>query len=65
MSAAQTAWWESTLKKATETADWKSDMEQNFWSDNFIPGAEFRKNLAQEYSTLKSIFLDLGLAKLQ
>jgi putative tricarboxylic transport membrane protein len=63
MSAAHTAWWESTLKKATESAEWKTDMEQNFWSDNFIPGAEFRNSLAQEYATLKSVFVDLGLAK--
>ena len=63
MSAAQTAWWETTLKKATESTEWKTDMEQNFWSDNFIPGAEFRKSLAQEYATLKTVFVDLGLAK--
>ncbi len=63
MSAAQTAWWENTLKKATESTEWKTDMEQNFWSDNFVPGAEFRKSLAQEYATLKSVFVDLGLAK--
>ena len=65
LSAAQTAWWEDTLRKATQTADWKTDMEQNFWSDNFVPGAEFRKNLAQEYATLKAVFSDLGLAKQQ
>jgi putative tricarboxylic transport membrane protein len=63
MSAAQTAWWENTLRKATQTADWKADMEQNFWSDEFIPGDEFRKNLAQEYATTKALFVDLGLAK--
>jgi putative tricarboxylic transport membrane protein len=63
MSAAQTAWWETTLRKATQSAEWRTDMEQNFWSDNFVPGAEVRKGLAQEYATLKSIFTDLGLAK--
>jgi putative tricarboxylic transport membrane protein len=65
MSAAQTAFWEDALRKATETADWKADMEQNFWSDNFVPGAEFRKSLGQEYATIKSLFVDLGLAKAQ
>jgi putative tricarboxylic transport membrane protein len=63
MSAAQTAFWESTLRKATQTAGWKADMEQNFWSDEFIPGDEFRKSLTQEYATTKAIFVDLGLAK--
>jgi putative tricarboxylic transport membrane protein len=63
MSAVQTAWWENTLRKATQTQDWKTDMEQNFWSDNFVPGAEFRKTLPQEYATLKAVFTDFGLAK--
>ena len=63
MPTAQTAYWENTLRKATESADWKADMEQNFWSDNFVPGEEFRKSLAQEYATAKSLFTDLGLAK--
>lgn len=62
-SAVQTAWWEATLRKATQSAEWKADMEQNFWSDNFIPGAEFRKNLAQEYATTKALFIELGLAR--
>jgi putative tricarboxylic transport membrane protein len=63
MSAAQTAFWEETLRKATQTAEWKSDMEQNFWSDEFVLGEEFRKHLAQEYATTKALFVDLGLAK--
>jgi putative tricarboxylic transport membrane protein len=63
MSAAQTAFWEETLRKATQTPEWKSDMEQNFWSDEFVPGEEFRRNLAQEYATTKALFVDLGLAK--
>ena len=63
MSAAQTAFWEDTLRKATQSADWKADMEQNFWSDNFVPGEEFRKSIAQEYATVKSLFVDLSLAK--
>ena len=63
MSAAQTAFWEDTLRNATQTAEWKSDMEQNFWSDEFVLGEEFRKTLPQEYATTKALFVDLGLAK--
>jgi putative tricarboxylic transport membrane protein len=63
MSGAQTAFWEDTLRKATQTPEWKADMEQNFWSDEFVLGDEFRKNLAQEYATTKALFVDLGLAK--
>jgi putative tricarboxylic transport membrane protein len=65
MSAAQTAYWEDALRKVTETAEWKADVAQNFWSDNFVPGELFRKNLSQEYATMKSLFVDLGLARVQ
>ncbi|HEX2828399.1 MAG TPA: tripartite tricarboxylate transporter substrate binding protein [Burkholderiales bacterium] len=63
MAAAQTAFWEDTLRKATQTPEWKSDMEQNFWSDEFVVGEEFRKTLAQEYATTRALFVDLGLAR--
>jgi putative tricarboxylic transport membrane protein len=63
MSPAQTAYWEDTLRKVTETAEWKADIDRNFWSGNFVPGDEFRRNLAQEYATMKSLFVDLGLAR--
>jgi putative tricarboxylic transport membrane protein len=63
MSAAQIAFWEETLRKATQTPEWKADMEQNFWSDEFIPGEEFRKSMAQEYAETKALFVELGMAK--
>ena len=63
LSDAQTAWWQDTLRKATVSPEWKTVMEQNFWSDNFVPGTEFRKTLPAEYATVKALFTDLGLAK--
>jgi len=65
MSAAQAAYWEDALRKVTETPEWKADIEQNFWSGEFVAGEEFRRSLAQEYATMKSLFADLGLAKVQ
>lgn len=63
MSAAQIVFREDTLRKATQTPEWKADMEQNFWSDEFVLGEEFRKHPTQEYATTKSLFVDLGLAE--
>ena len=48
---------------ATQRPEWKTEMEQNFWSDEFVPGDQFRRNIAQEYATIKALFTDLGLAK--
>jgi putative tricarboxylic transport membrane protein len=59
----QSAYWEGTLRKVTETADWKADLEKNFWADDFVPGAQFRKELDKDYEAMKSVLIDIGLAK--
>lgn len=63
MSAAQTAYWESALKKVTETTEWKTDLEKNFWSDDFVTGAQFRRDLDKDSADTKAVLVDLGLAK--
>ena len=59
----QSAYWEGVLRKATETAEWKSDIEKNFWADDFVAGERFRKDLDQDYAAMKAVLVDLGLAK--
>ena len=51
------------MKKVSESAEWKSDLEKNFWADDFIAGAQFRKDLDQEYAAMKAVLVDIGLAK--
>lgn len=63
LSAAQIAYWESVLRKMAETPEWKSDLEKNYWTADFMPSAEFRKELEKDYSHTKSVLTDLGLAK--
>ena len=63
MAAAQIAYWENALRKVTETAEWKIDIEQNLWLDNFAIRDQFRGNLVQEYATMKSLLVELGLAR--
>ena len=63
MSAAQSAFWENALRKVVETPEWKQDLEKNYWSDDFVAGENFRKEMAQDYAAMKSVLVDLGLAK--
>ncbi|MCW5605115.1 MAG: tripartite tricarboxylate transporter substrate binding protein [Burkholderiales bacterium] len=63
ITAAQSAYWEGALRKATEVPEWKEDMEKNYWADDFVTGAQFGKNLVKEYADMKSVLADLGLAK--
>lgn len=63
LSAAQIAYWEGALAKAVKVPEWKEDLERNFWSDDFVTGAQFRKDLDKDYADTKSVLVDLGLAK--
>ena len=63
LSAAQTAYWESALRKVTDTPEWRADLEKNLWVDVFATGKQFRTYLDKEQANLKSVLTDLGLAK--
>jgi putative tricarboxylic transport membrane protein len=59
----QVAYWEGVLRKVTETKEWKEDLDKNYWSDDFLGSAQFRKELAKNYADMKSVLVDIGLAK--
>ena len=63
LTAAQAAYWEGVLKKATQAPEWKADIEKNFWSDDFVTGEQFRKDLDKDYADMRAVLVDLGLAK--
>ena len=51
LTPAQVAYWESALRKVTETAEWKADLEKNYWTDDFVTGAQLKKSIEHEYLT--------------
>ena len=63
ITAAQVAYWEGVLKKASQSAEWKTELERNYWSDDFVTSAQFRKDLEKDYNDMKAVLVDLGLAK--
>jgi len=63
LGAPQVAYWEGVLQKATEVPEWRIDLEKNFWSDDFVKSAQFRKDLEKDYADMKTVLVDLGLAK--
>jgi putative tricarboxylic transport membrane protein len=65
LTPTQSAYWEGVLRKATQAPDWKADIEKNFWSDDFVTGAEFHKDLDKDYADMRAVLVDLGLAKEQ
>lgn len=63
MTPAQIAYWEGVLRKVTATPEWKDDLDKNFWSDDFVGSAQFRKDLAKDYADIKAVLVDIGLAR--
>ncbi len=63
MTPAQIAYWEGVLRKVTATPEWKDDLDKNFWSDDFVGSAQFRKDLVKDYADIKAVLVDIGLAK--
>jgi len=63
LSPQQVTYWEGLLRKATEAPEWKDDLQKNVWADAFLSGDAFRKDLDQDYADMKSVLVDIGLAK--
>ena len=63
LPAAQLAYWEGVLRKATEAPEWKADVEKNYWGDDFVTGAQLRKDLDNEHADTRAVLVDLGMAK--
>jgi putative tricarboxylic transport membrane protein len=59
----QAAYWEGVLRKATELPEWKTDLDRNYWADDFVTGQQFRKDLDRDYAAMKAVLVDLGLAR--
>ena len=63
LAPAQVAYWEGVLSKATQAPDWRVDLEKNYWSDEFMTGAQFRAYLDKDYGSMKAVLVELGFAK--
>jgi putative tricarboxylic transport membrane protein len=63
LTAPQVAYWETTLRKVTQSPEWKQDLEKNYWTDDFVVGEQLKKDFESEYVATKALLSDIGLAK--
>ena len=63
LTPAQIAYWEGVLRKATEAPEWKNDLDKNLWANVFLGSAQFAKELDKDYTEMKGVLVDIGLAK--
>jgi putative tricarboxylic transport membrane protein len=59
----QVAFWEGALRKASQTPEWQEGLKKNYWSNDFLTGKDFARDLDETYAAMKSVLVDLGLAK--
>jgi putative tricarboxylic transport membrane protein len=55
------AFWEQAFARATASAAWQAELEQNYWTATFKDGAETRAFLDEERAFLGGMLADLGL----
>jgi putative tricarboxylic transport membrane protein len=63
ITAEQTGCWEETVRRLTETPEWKAYLEDSFSDDAYLNSAQTQKYLEEEYAQVKNVLMDLGLAK--
>ena len=63
MTPAQVARWEGVLRQVVQTPDWKADLENNFWTNDFTVGNAFKQDLEKDYVAMRTVLVELGLAK--
>lgn len=63
MSRAQIDYWDEVFAKVTRTADWKKELEKNFWVNEYMRSRESKKYFDAQYGELKAILTALGMAR--
>ena len=61
LDASQVAFWEATLRAATRTEEWRTDLARHFWTEMYLDGAKLRDFLARERADTRVILGGLGL----
>ncbi len=61
LTAAQTAFWDQAFARVIKAEEWKKDLTDNAWAEDFTGAAETRKRLDAEYEQLTERLIELGL----
>jgi putative tricarboxylic transport membrane protein len=63
LGAPQTAYWENVFARVVETDEWKSMLQKDSLTGEFLRSAETRAQISLEYETLKTVMTEMGLVK--
>lgn len=65
LTSAQVAYWENVLRRIATSDEWKQDLKENYWVENYSGAAETRRRLDAEYLEIKQIMTELGMVKVK
>lgn len=57
------AFWQTTLRRATETPAWKAELAKNQWSPFYLDGPDLKRYLAEEDMDIAARLRQLGLLR--
>ena len=63
MTPAQVAYWERAFRRLSESEEWKKELAENFWPNDFMAAAEARKLLDRDDAHERVFLKELGLTK--
>lgn len=63
MTPAQVTYWEQALRRLSESEEWKKELAENFWPNDFAPGAEARKRMERDDVQQRAFLKELALVK--
>ena len=63
LGAAQVAFWESAMRRMTETAEWKQLLEERSWLDRYANAEGCKTAFKVQYDQMHAGLQELGLAK--
>jgi putative tricarboxylic transport membrane protein len=61
LTPAQLAFWDQAFAKAVQGEEWKKDVEDNAWTEDYMTAAATLKHLDNEYALLKGLLGELGV----
>ena len=63
LTAAQLGFWDETLARALESAEWKAFLQENDLAPQFMRSRDFARYLESEYAITKAVMADVGMGK--
>lgn len=61
LTPAQIAFWDQAFARVIRSEDWKSDLEDNAWVEDYMNSAQTRRHLDAEYEMLARMLIELGV----